>query len=106
MNEQNPRLAVVTGGSRGLGLALTRELTGRGWHVVTDGRDAAVLGAAVATLTHPERVTAIAGDVADPIHRAALVEAAGPRVDLLVNNASVLGAVPMRDLADYPLEDL
>jgi NAD(P)-dependent dehydrogenase (short-subunit alcohol dehydrogenase family) len=106
MNEQNPRLAVVTGGSRGLGLALTRELTNRGWHVVIDGRDAAVLGAAVATLTHPERVTPIAGDVADPIHRTALVEAAGARVDLLVNNASVLGAVPMRGLADYPLTDL
>src|SRR6476661_7859047 len=89
MNEQNPRRAVVTGGSRGLGLALTRELTGRGWHVVIDGRDAAVPGAA-----------------ADPIHRALLVEAAGHRVDLLVNNASVLGAVPMRALADYPLDDL
>jgi NAD(P)-dependent dehydrogenase (short-subunit alcohol dehydrogenase family) len=51
-------------------------------------------------------VTAIAGDVADPIHRSALTEAAGSRVDLLVNNASVLGAVPMPALADYPLERL
>jgi len=111
MIEQTPsptdgRFAVVTGGSRGLGLALTRELTSRGWHVVIDGRDATVLAAAVAGLPHPERVTAITGDVADPIHRTALVEAAGPRVDLLVNNASVLGAVPMPGLADYPLEDL
>jgi NAD(P)-dependent dehydrogenase (short-subunit alcohol dehydrogenase family) len=97
---------VVTGGSRGLGLALTRALTARGWHVVTDGRDAAVLAAAVAGLPHPELVTAIAGDVADPIHRSVLVEAAGPYVDLLVNNASVLGAVPMPALADYPLDEL
>lgn len=106
MSEQNTPRAVVTGGSRGLGLALTRELTGRGWHVVTDGRDAAVLRAAAAALPHPERVTAIAGDVADPLHRTALVEAAGPRVDLLVNNASALGAVPLPGLAEYPLDDL
>lgn len=106
MSEQNTPRAVVTGGSRGLGLALTRELTGRGWHVVTDGRDPAVLRSAVDALPHPERVTAIAGDVADPIHRSALVEAAGPRVDLVVNNASVLGVVPLPGLATYPLDAL
>ncbi|MBA3743918.1 SDR family oxidoreductase [Sporichthya sp.] len=106
MSELHTPRAVVTGGTRGLGLALTRELTARGWHVVINGRDAAVLAAAVAGLPRPERVTAIAGDVADPIHRSALVEAAGPRLDLLVNNASVLGAVPMPGLADYPLTDL
>ena len=106
MNTTDMRRAVVTGGSRGLGLALTSELTDRGWHVVIDGRDAAVLATAVAGLAHPERVTAIAGDVADPIHRAALADAAGPSLDLLVNNASVLGAVPMPTLATYPLDDL
>ncbi|WP_028985107.1 SDR family NAD(P)-dependent oxidoreductase [Sporichthya polymorpha] len=102
---QTPR-AVVTGGSRGLGLALTRELVSRGWDVVVDGRNPDVLAAAVAGLPDPTRVTAVVGDVADPLHRAALVEAAGPRVDLLVNNASVLGAVPLPPLAEYPLEDL
>ena len=106
MSEQNTSRAVVTGGSRGLGLALTRELSDRGWHVVTDGRDATVLRAAVAGLPHRDRVTAIVGDVADPIHRSALVEAAGPRLDLLVNNASVLGAVPLPGIAEYPLDDL
>jgi NAD(P)-dependent dehydrogenase (short-subunit alcohol dehydrogenase family) len=106
MSELHPRKAVVTGGSRGLGLALTRELTARGWHVVIDGRDAAVLDAAVAGLPHPERVTALAGDVGDPFHRSALAWAAGPQVDLLVNNASVLGAAGMPGLADYPLEGL
>lgn len=106
MSEHYTRTAVVTGGSRGLGRALTSELSSRGWRVVIDGRDAAVLTAAVADLAHPDRVTAIAGDIADPIHRSALVEAAGPRVDLLVNNASALGTVPLPSLTDYPLDDL
>lgn len=104
MNEQ--RTAVVTGGSRGLGQALLRALSEAGWRVVTDGRDDATLAASVAALRHPERVTAIGGDVADPRHRAALAEAAGERVDLLVNNASVLGAAPLPGLATYPLEAL
>ncbi|HUR75843.1 MAG TPA: SDR family oxidoreductase [Sporichthya sp.] len=106
MSELHTPRAVVTGGSRGLGLALTRELTVRGWHVLVDGRDAAVLATAVAGLPHPERVTALTGDVAEPFHRSALAWAAGPRVDLLVNNASVLGAAGMPGLAHYPLEDL
>lgn len=104
MNEH--RTAVVTGGSRGLGRALVETLTHDGWRVVTNGRDPAALQAAVAGLTHPDRVTAIPGDLADPLHRTVLADAAGPRVDLLVNNASVLGAVPLRGLADYPLDDL
>src|SRR5204862_399114 len=49
---------------------------------------------------------AIPGDVADPAHRRALVDAAGPRLDLLVNNASVLGPSPQPDLAAYPPADL
>jgi NAD(P)-dependent dehydrogenase (short-subunit alcohol dehydrogenase family) len=51
-------------------------------------------------------VVALAGDVADPEHRRALVEAAGGPVDLLVNNASLLGPSPQPALADYPLDEL
>jgi NAD(P)-dependent dehydrogenase (short-subunit alcohol dehydrogenase family) len=96
-------VAIVTGGSRGLGLALTRELHGRGWTVVVDGRDRAALDAAVAGL---ERVVAVAGDVADERHRVELVASAGTRIDLVVNNASELGPSPLPALADYPLEEL
>ena len=49
---------------------------------------------------------AVPGDVADPDHRQALVEAAGERIDLLVNNASLLGPSPQPALADYPLDEL
>ncbi|MGY1806034.1 SDR family NAD(P)-dependent oxidoreductase [Blastococcus sp. SYSU D00669] len=98
--------AVLTGASRGLGRALMTALTDRGWRVVVDGRDADRLAAAVADLARPDRVTAVPGDVADPAHRAALVRAAGDRIDLLVNNASDLGPSPLPPLARLRTEDL
>ncbi|NKQ53663.1 SDR family oxidoreductase [Amycolatopsis sp. K13G38] len=91
--------AVVTGASRGLGLALTRQLSARGWHIIADARDGARLTAA---LDLPN-LTRIPGDIADPRHRRHLAEAAADRVDLLVNNASVLGPSPQPHLRDYPL---
>jgi len=90
--------AIVTGASRGLGLALARALSERGWRLVIDAREAGPLEAAAAELG----ATAVVGDVADPEHREALIAAAG-RVDLLVNNASVLGPSPQPPLAAYPL---
>jgi NAD(P)-dependent dehydrogenase (short-subunit alcohol dehydrogenase family) len=95
--------AIVTGASRGLGLALSRALAERGWRLVIDAREAGPLEAAAAGLTG---VTALPGDVGDPSHRRALVEAAGDRIDLLVNNASLLGPSPQPALADYPLDVL
>jgi len=96
-------VGIVTGASRGLGLALTRELLRRGWSVVVDARDGAALGEATAGLDH---VVAVQGDVSDPRHRAELVAAAGEPIDLVVNNASTLGPSPRPALADYPLDEL
>jgi NAD(P)-dependent dehydrogenase (short-subunit alcohol dehydrogenase family) len=96
-------VGIVTGASRGLGLALARALDERGWRLVVDARGGEALTAATAGLGG---VTAIAGDVADPDHRQALVEAAGDQIDLIANNASLLGPSPQPALADYPLEDL
>jgi len=99
-------VAIVTGASRGLGLALARELAARGWRLVIDARGAEDLDRARAELAARTDVAALGGDVADARHREALVAAAGDRVDLLVNNASVLGASPLPQLADYPLDEL
>jgi NAD(P)-dependent dehydrogenase (short-subunit alcohol dehydrogenase family) len=82
-------VALVTGGSQGLGLALSRALSAAGWRVVVDARHATVLSASVAGLP---AVTAVPGDVTDPSHRdqlAATVAGLG-RLDLLVHNASAL----------------
>ena len=98
--------ALITGASRGLGLALACELARRSWRLVIDARGAAALEAARAELARTTEVVALPGDVADPDHRRALVAAAGPRIDLLVNNASVLGPSPQPRLADYPLDVL
>ena len=69
---QQGRTAIVTGGSRGLGRALVEALAAAGWNVVTDGRDAAALDAAVDRLG--DHVVGVPGDVTDPDHRAALVD--------------------------------
>jgi NAD(P)-dependent dehydrogenase (short-subunit alcohol dehydrogenase family) len=96
-------VAILTGASRGLGLALARALSEGGWRLVVDARGEDALAEATAGL---DGVTAVPGDVSDPAHRRALVEAAGDSVDLLVNNASLLGPSPQPALADYPLDEL
>src|SRR4051812_4395514 len=98
--------AIVTGASRGLGYALTAALLRDGHRVVIDARGARELQAAERALADLGDVVAIRGNVIDPDHRRALVDAAGPRVDLLVNNASVLGPSPQPELGDYPLDEL
>jgi len=95
--------AIVTGASRGLGLALTHALVERGWLVVADARGSDALARA---WKNTGSVLTIPGDVSDPVHRLALVETAGREIDLLVNNASILGPSPLPRLADFPLEEL
>ena len=98
--------AIVTGASRGLGFALTAALLREGRRVVIDGRGARELEAAERALSQLGDVVAIRGNVIDPDHRRALADAAGDEIDLLVNNASVLGPSPQPALADYPVEVL
>jgi len=102
------RVGLITGASRGLGLALARRLAARGWSLVIDARGRDALDAARAELDDPASVTAIAGDIAEEAHRRALIAAVGERgrLDALVNNASLLGPSPQPSLADYPLDVL
>jgi NAD(P)-dependent dehydrogenase (short-subunit alcohol dehydrogenase family) len=97
---------IVTGASRGLGLALAGELARRGRRLVIDARGEDELEAARARLAAATEVVALPGDVATEAHRRALVAAAGPEIELLVNNAGGLGPSPLPPLARYPLAAL
>ncbi len=98
--------AIVTGASRGLGLALASELARRGRRLVIDARGEDELDSARARLAAATEVVALPGDVSTEAHRRALVAAAGPEIELLVNNAGGLGPSPLPPLARYPLAEL
>jgi NAD(P)-dependent dehydrogenase (short-subunit alcohol dehydrogenase family) len=104
-NRRLLRVALVTGASRGLGHALTTTLVREGWRVIVDARDAARLTVSVDGMRGNNTVVVVPGDVSDPPHRVALATAVADAggLDLLVNNASVLGPSPQPPLADYPL---
>ncbi len=106
--ESLDRTAIITGASRGLGLALARRLAEDGWALIIDARGEEALEHARAELAGHTHVVAIPGDVDDRGHRAAISEAAHEAggVDALVNNASILGPSPQPDLLDYPLDVL
>jgi NAD(P)-dependent dehydrogenase (short-subunit alcohol dehydrogenase family) len=98
-------VALITGASRGFGLAAARALASQDWTVIADGRQAGDLATALHGLGD---VVAIPGDVTDAGHRAelaALVSRLG-RLDVLVSNASTLGSSPLPPLRRYDIGEL
>lgn len=108
MVDTTSRTAVITGASRGLGRALAREFARQGWNLLLDARNQApleVVREELQTLTH---VQTLIGDVADASHRQELAQAAQTLggIDVLINNASILGPSPQPPLLKYPLDIL
>ncbi|GAB3048933.1 SDR family oxidoreductase [Intrasporangium mesophilum] len=116
--------ALITGATRGLGRALASALADRGWRLVVTARgtydlsdtvtDLSGRTASPGTLSTPAgdaTVVGVVGDVADAVHRREVVAAVAELVgdaglDLLVNNASTLGPVPLRPVRDLTTDDL
>jgi NAD(P)-dependent dehydrogenase (short-subunit alcohol dehydrogenase family) len=108
MTSPTSHTALITGASRGLGLALARALAERSWTLILDARGAEALDAARAELSRLTHVVTIAGDVTHRAHRQALADAAqvAGGLDAVVNNASLLGLSPQPALLAYPLDVL
>jgi NAD(P)-dependent dehydrogenase (short-subunit alcohol dehydrogenase family) len=106
---ENIKTAVITGGSEGLGFVLAKHLSTRGWNILINGRNANTLFNAKKELQKFTNVIALSGDVRDEVHLIEIAEAINNKnwkINLLVNNASTLGALPMPRLLDHPVEEL
>jgi NAD(P)-dependent dehydrogenase (short-subunit alcohol dehydrogenase family) len=108
-SETSPKVALVTGASRGLGSTVARLLAGEGFDLVLNARGTDPLDAIARELRGVgTEIQTVAGDVAISATRTALaseVDRLG-RLDLLVNNASELGPSPLSPLSRIPLEQL
>ena len=102
------RTALITGTTKGLGLALARGLARKGWNLIITARDKAMLQQVRNELAQITHVAALAGDVTDPPHREKLATLARGHsgLDALINNAGALGPSPQPALLDYPLDSL
>jgi len=106
MNATKNKTALITGASKGLGLALATALAESGWNLIISARNASELFEIQKSLSKLTKVEAISGDVIDEIHLLQFPEriARFGGLDLLINNASTIGVSPQPTLLDYPIE--
>lgn len=103
------RVAIITGASRGLGNVIAGFLAAQNFDLVLTARGAEALTTIVAELqAYGGQIIALPGDVSDGAHQQAVAMAVARlgRLDLLINNASILGPSPQPPLTSYPLETL
>jgi NAD(P)-dependent dehydrogenase (short-subunit alcohol dehydrogenase family) len=105
-NTTPQRTALITGASRGLGLALARGLARGGWNLILTSRDPERLLPVRNELAEVTHVAALAGDLTSSPHREALAVLARGHagLDAVINNAGILGPSPQPELFDYPLD--
>lgn len=108
MSTNYRKTILITGASRGLGLALARALAQQGWQLIIDARGEEALTAVSRELSKLTPVTAVPGNLNDKSHLQALAVAARAAggLDAVVNNAGILGPSPQPALLDYPLDVL
>ena len=103
------KLALITGGSKGLGKTLAEWLSLQGYDLILTARNSDSLQATAQELQNDfTKIHMLVGDVSDAIHRSEIAQIASSygHLDLLINNASTLGTLPMPALADYELDSL
>lgn len=103
------KTALITGASKGFGLALAESLAQKGWNLLLTARNPKPLLAAKQKLAAITQVVAVSGDVRDEIHLLELADYLKRQdwqLDLVVNNASALGGSPMPRLLDQPVDQL
>jgi NAD(P)-dependent dehydrogenase (short-subunit alcohol dehydrogenase family) len=94
------KTALVTGGSRGIGLMIARGLVQAGAQVIVSSRKSEDVQAAAAELSQHGDCVAIPGDVSTPEGTAALASAVQerfPALDILVNNAGAVWGAPLEE---------
>lgn len=109
MTDTTNKTALITGASKGLGLALAQQLAQQGWKLLINARNPEALLSIKKELSQQTEVMAIAGDVRDEIHLMELAEALENKrwkIDLIVNNASALGVSPLQPLLNHPVDNL
>ena len=103
MTASPPKVALVTGAARGIGLAVATRFMADGWHVALLDIEGELLDRAVAALADPDRTLALHCDVSDAAAVASAMQAVSRRfgrLDALVNNAGVAVFAPLLETSD------